>query len=79
MEKLTELLKSVHDSYYDFVVGVLNYAQRSKENLEEMTAYLTEHANAGTSEILEYMISRENYYDHAQRIVGVAPQMQNKA
>lgn len=26
MERLTELLNGVSDSYYDFVVGVLNYA-----------------------------------------------------
>lgn len=79
MEKLSELLNSVHDSYYDFVVAVLNYAKRNKNNLEEMTTYIEQHSDAGSSEIIEFMISRDNYYEHAQRIVGVAPQMRIEA
>ena len=75
MERLTELLNNVHDSYYDFVVGVLNYAKKSNNNLNEMTSYIEEHPEAGTSEILSYMISRENYYEHSQRIIGVTSQM----
>ena len=79
MEKLSELLNSVHDSYFDFVVAVLNYAKRNRNNLEEMTSYLEQHPDAGSSEIIEFMISRDNYYEYAQRIVGVAPQMQHEA
>lgn len=71
MEKFTELLNNVHDSYHDFVVGVLNYAKRNRNNLKDMTAFIEEHPEFGTSEILSYMISREDYYEHAQRIIGV--------
>ena len=79
MERLKELLDNVHDSYYDFVVGVLGYAKKSNDNLEEMTAYLEQHPDAGSSEIIEFMISRDNFFEHAQRIVGIAPQMQREA
>ena len=79
MERLKELLDNVYDSYYDFVVGVLGYAKKSNDNLEEMTTYLEQHPDAGSSEIIEFMISRDNYYEYAQRIVGVAPQMRIEA
>ena len=57
MERLTELLNSVRDSYYDFVVGVLNYAKRKSENAEAMTIFIENHPEADTSDILEYMIT----------------------
>lgn len=79
MERLTELLNGVHDSYHDFVVGVVTYAKRNSNNLKEMTKYIEDNPEAGTSEILGFMLSREDYYEHAQRIIGVAPQMQNRA
>ena len=76
MERLTELLNGVRDSYYDFVAGFLNYAKRRNENLEVMTAFIENHPEADTSDILECMINRDDYYEHAQRIVGVQPQRQ---
>ena len=79
MERLTELLNKVKDSYYDFVVGILNYAKRDEKNLEEMTTYLERHPESDTSDIIEYMISRDDYYDHAQRIGGVTSQIQKRA
>ena len=79
MDRLTELLNNISDTYYDFVVGVLNYAKRSSENLEDMTAFIENHPEADTSDILEYMINRDDYYEHAQRIVGVQPQRQTLA
>ena len=79
MDRLTELLNNISDTYYDFVVGVLNYTKRSSENLEDMTAFIENHPEADTSDILEYMINRDDYYEHAQRIVGVQPQRQTLA
>lgn len=79
MDKLTELLNSVKDSYYDFVVGVLNYAKRSEKNNQDITSYIEAHPECETSDIIEYMISRDNYYEHAQHIVGVESQMQIRA
>lgn len=79
MERLKELLNNVHDSYYDFVAGVLSYAQKSSKNLVEMMEYIEEHPEVGTSEILEYMLGREDFYEHAERIVGVASQIQVRA
>ena len=79
MEKLIELLGNVKDSYYDFVVGVLNYAKRNDRNLEDITVFIEEHPGADTSDIIEYIISRDDYYDHAQRIVGVSTRVQQGA
>jgi hypothetical protein len=64
---------------YDFVVGVLNYAKRSEKNNQDITSYIEAHPECETSDIIEYMISRGNYYEHAQHIVGVESQMQIRA
>lgn len=78
MDRLKELLNDVTDTYYDFVVGVLNYAKRNKSSQDAMTSFVENNPDARTSEILEYMISRDDYYDHAQCIVGVAPSTQER-
>ena len=78
MDRLKELLNGVNDTYYDFVVGVLNYAKRNKSSREAMTSYIENNPDALTADILEYMISRDDYYDHAQYIVGVAPSSQKQ-
>ena len=78
-EKLNELLNNVKDSYYDFVVGVLNYAKRNDKNLRDMTLYIENHPDSDTSDILEFMIGRDDYYDHAQRIAGVNSKIQVQA
>lgn len=75
MERLTELLNGVKDSYYDFVVGVLNYAKRNTKNTEDMISFIETHPEADSSTILEYMMNRPDYFDHAQKIVGVKPQI----
>ena len=72
MEKLTELLYGVSDSYYDFVVAVVSYAKRNKNNLEDMESFIEDHPEALTSDILEFMMNREDFYEHAQYIAGVS-------
>ena len=72
MERLKELLIGVKDSYYDFVVGVLNYAKRKESSCDAMVMFIENHPEALSSDILEYMLKREDYYDHAEHIAGVA-------
>jgi len=79
MEKLTELLNNISDSYYDFVVSVLNYAKRNNKNTEAMIAFIENNPNALSSDVLEYMLSRDDYFDHAQRIAGVSTRIQERA
>jgi hypothetical protein len=72
MERLKELLIGVKDSYYDFVVGVLNYAKRKDSSCNAMVMFIEKHPEALSSDILEYMIKRDDYYDHAEHIAEVA-------
>ena len=78
MDRLTALLNNVDDSYYDFVVGVLNYAKRKSSNREAITSFIENNPKALTSDILEYMLSRDDYYDHAECVVGVASSLQEQ-
>ena len=37
-----------------------------------MVMFIENHPEALSSDILEYMINREDYYDHAEHIAGAA-------
>lgn len=79
MNELKELLISVSDSYFDFVLGVLNYAKHSKGGCKVMIDFIRNNPDALTSDIIEYMLSREDYYDHAERIAGVMSPEEQRA
>lgn len=70
------LLNGVSDTYYDFVVGVLNYAKRKQSSMEAMIAFIEQHPEAKSDDIIEYMIQRDDYFEHAQRVVGVEARAQ---
>ncbi len=53
------------------MVGVLNYAKRKESSCDAMVLFIENHPEALSADILEYMIKREDYYDHAERIAGV--------
>ena len=71
MDRLIELLNNISDSYYDFVVGVANYAKIKDDNCDAMISFIENNPQALSSEVLEYMISRKDYYDHAQIITRI--------
>ena len=78
MDRLVELLNSISDSYYDFVVGVINYAKRNDDNRNAIISFIENNPTALSSDVLEYMISRKDYFDHAQRITGIAKQTKKR-
>ncbi|MBQ7077916.1 MAG: hypothetical protein IJM91_07275 [Lachnospiraceae bacterium] len=79
MNELKEMLIAVSDSYFDFVIAVLDYAKQEKDNCNAMADYIFNHPDAQTSDILEYMIGRDNYFDYADKIVGVLPPEEQRA
>ena len=56
MEELRSLLINVSDSYYDFVVGLTSYAQKSEARCDQLTVFLKNHPKAQTSDIIEYAL-----------------------
>lgn len=56
MEELKNLLENISDSYYDFVVGILNKAKRYPEKSDELIEYIKNNPNIHTSEVVEWVL-----------------------
>jgi hypothetical protein len=52
MEELKVLLENVSDSYYDFVLGMLQSAREHYDRIDEIIAYIKDNPEADTSDIL---------------------------
>ena len=62
MEELKEMLINVQDSYFDFVLSMLDEAKKSEKRAKGMINYLKDNPNALTSDILEYVINDLGLY-----------------
>ena len=62
LNEIKELLIQIHDSYYDFVEGVMMLARKSKHRQIDLLDYLKNHPDASSSDVLEYL------YDHRDSI-----------
>lgn len=62
MEKLISKLKTIPDSYDDFVSGVINYAKRDPKHVEILNQYIAAHPRANSSEITEFIIQQPDFY-----------------
>lgn len=63
MEELKEMLINVNDSYFDFVLGIMNYAGKKPERLSVVKKYLAEHKDATSSDIVEFVSSQPDFYE----------------
>lgn len=53
MEELTELLKNVSDSYYDFVIGICRYVRNVANGVQMMIDFIKEHPDAKSDDIID--------------------------
>ena len=63
MENLTIRLEAVEDSYYGFVVAVLNYVKKKESRFKVVDKFLREHPKALSSDILEFISYQDDFYD----------------
>lgn len=55
MNELEKLLKSVSDSYDDFVGAMITYLKDDEENQKKVIEYIKSNPDKRTDDILEYM------------------------
>jgi len=53
MEELTELLKNVSDSYYDFVIGICRDVRNVDNGVQMMIDFIKEHPDAKSDDIID--------------------------
>ncbi len=68
IEDLTTRLNNINNSYYGFVVAVINYVQRKSERLDVVEEFLDKKPDASTSEILEFISNQKDFFDDAKYI-----------
>ena len=66
--KLYQMLQDVYDSYLDFVVGTMHYAMETEEHCKELIEYIENYPKLSSSDILEFVVTREDYFDYAEPI-----------
>ncbi|MEE3482120.1 MAG: hypothetical protein VZQ80_09070 [Lachnospiraceae bacterium] len=65
MEEFTIQLSNVKDSYYSFIVAVLNYVNKKSSRFEAVKTFMDEHPEALSSDILEFISDQDDFYEDA--------------
>lgn len=66
MKKLTVLLNNIDGSYYDFVVGILQYAEESPSHIEAITRYITENHGCSTSDVVRFVSLQNDFFENKE-------------
>jgi len=65
MKKLEQKLENISDSYYDFVVAVLNYTKKKSVRYDKVNDYLENNPEALTSDVLAFISEQDDFYEDA--------------
>lgn len=63
MEELKRLLINVSDSYYDFVISLMDEARKSDYRLNGLINFIKTHPEAKTSDIIKYTVDDLGVYE----------------
>ena len=63
MEEFTIRLNNIQDSYYGFVAAVLNYVKGNSSRYEVVKGFMDDNPEALSSDILEFISCRKDFYD----------------
>lgn len=65
MEQLSIRLNNVKDTYYGFIVAVLNYVKKKQSRYDAVTQFMNDNPNALSSDILKYICDQDDFYEDA--------------
>ena len=63
MNELKERLIRISDSYYDFVCGIMLYAERKPEHLALLNAFLDDHPDATSSDVVYFVSTQSDFFE----------------
>ena len=63
MEEFTIRLNNIKDSYYGFVVAVINYVKGNRSRYDVVRTYMDDNPEALSSDILEFISGQKDFYD----------------
>ena len=65
MRELTSLLNAVPDSYFDFVLAIINYAKKKETRMMNVLDYLHTHPSAMSSDVVQFVAGQSDFYEDA--------------
>lgn len=63
MDELIALLNNIDDSYYDFVLGITQYAKKSPTRLNNVMFFLKENPEAKSSDVTYFVSSQPDFFE----------------
>ncbi len=63
MDELYGKLNAIPDSYYGFVMGIMSYAKRKPERLQNVLRYMDETPNLTTSDIVKFVMDQPDFHE----------------
>ncbi len=63
MEEFTKRLTNIPGSYFNFVVGIITYAKKNPQRMNNINKFLDEHPDATTSDIVYFVINQPDFHD----------------
>ncbi|MBR1568552.1 MAG: hypothetical protein IJ648_06265 [Lachnospiraceae bacterium] len=65
MDELTVLLNGIEDSYYDFVSGILHYAEKKPSRLEALLNYIRSNPDIRSSDVVRFVSDQPVFHEDA--------------
>ena len=69
MEEFTIRLNNLKDSYYGFVVAVLNYVKGNSSRYDVVRTFMDDNPEALSSDILEFISMRKDFHSQITAVI----------
>ena len=63
MEELIVMLNNIPASYYDFVIGISNYAKKKPERMQKVKDFIKEHPDATCSDVTYFVMTQQDFFE----------------
>ena len=65
MEELREKLIAIPDSYEDFVLGILNYAEKKTSRLRAVLQFIGENEGVSSSDVVKFVMEQSDFHEYS--------------
>lgn len=63
MDELYGKLNAIPDSYYGFVMGIMSYAKKKPERLQNVLGFINDNPDLTTSDIVKFVMDQPDFHE----------------
>ena len=63
MDELIRKLNDIPNSYYGFVMGIVNYAKQKPERLGKVLGFINDSKNITTSDVIKFVMDQSDFHE----------------